>query len=130
VRQGADHTQARVMARAPPRRLGQHQEQRRPRPVYIRKYPRQLAGSVCRPPHSRLLGTFWVLYNIRKKLRNFVENRQRHLLNPIHSASAQANTVLITGVPRWILDEEALAQLFQPVPGGVKKVWLNLYVST
>jgi len=47
------------------------------------------------------------------------------LLDPIHSASAQANTVLITGVPRKFLDEAALEQLFQHVPGGVKKVWLN-----
>ncbi|KAG8731630.1 hypothetical protein FRC11_003222 [Ceratobasidium sp. 423] len=70
-------------------------------------------------------GTFWVLYNIKKEMRNFVEKRQRHLVDPIHSASAQANTVLITGVPRKFLDEEALAQLFQHVPGGVKKVWLN-----
>ncbi|KAH7332874.1 DUF221-domain-containing protein [Rhizoctonia solani] len=70
-------------------------------------------------------GTFWVLFNIKKEMRNFVEKRQRHLVDPIHSASAQANTVLITGVPRKFLDEEALAQLFQHVPGGVKKVWLN-----
>ena len=71
------------------------------------------------------LGTFWVLFNIKKEMRNFVEKRQRHLVDPIHSKSAQANTVLITGVPRKFLDEEALAQLFHHVPGGVKKVWLN-----
>ncbi|KAB5589777.1 hypothetical protein CTheo_6774 [Ceratobasidium theobromae] len=70
-------------------------------------------------------GTFWVLYNIKKEMRNFVENRQRYLVDPVHSKTAQANTVLITGVPRKFLDEEALAQLFQHVPGGVKKVWLN-----
>ncbi|KAF8750313.1 hypothetical protein RHS01_09454 [Rhizoctonia solani] len=62
------------------------------------------------------LGTFWVLFNIKKEMRNFVEQRHRHLVNPIHSASAQANTVLITGVPRKFLDEDALAQLFQHVP--------------
>lgn len=61
-------------------------------------------------------------------MRNFVENRQRYLVDPVHSKTAQANTVLITGVPRKFLDEEALAQLFQHVPGGVKKVWLNRYV--
>ncbi|QRW10341.1 tranport-associated late exocytosis protein [Ceratobasidium sp. AG-Ba] len=71
------------------------------------------------------LTTGWVLYNIKKEMRNFVSARQRHLVDPVHSASAQANTVLITGVPRKFLDEEALAQLFQHVPGGVKKVWLN-----
>ncbi|KAG8698963.1 hypothetical protein FRC09_006915 [Ceratobasidium sp. 395] len=69
--------------------------------------------------------TFWVMFNIKKEMRNFAATRHRHLVDPIHSSSAQANTVLITGVPRKFLDEEALAQLFQHVPGGVKKVWLN-----
>ncbi|KAG8707764.1 hypothetical protein FRC08_000309 [Ceratobasidium sp. 394] len=67
----------------------------------------------------------WVMFNIKKEMRKFVSTRQRHLVDPIHSRSAQANTVLITGVPRKFLDEAALAQLFQHVPGGVKKVWLN-----
>lgn len=58
-------------------------------------------------------------------MRNFVTLRQRHLVDPIHSASAQANTVLITGVPRKFLDETAIANLFSHLPGGVKKVWLN-----
>jgi len=69
--------------------------------------------------------TVWVMYNIKKEMRNFISTRQRHLVDPIHSRSPQANTVLITGVPRKFLDEAALAQLFQHVPGGVKKVWLN-----
>ncbi|KAG9118704.1 hypothetical protein FRC07_006657, partial [Ceratobasidium sp. 392] len=69
--------------------------------------------------------TFWIFYNIKKEMRNFVSRRHRHLVDPVHSRSAQANTVLITGVPRKFLDEAALAQLFQHVPGGVKKVWLN-----
>ncbi|KAG8794462.1 hypothetical protein FRC12_024241 [Ceratobasidium sp. 428] len=51
--------------------------------------------------------TFWVLFNIKKEI------------------SAQANTVLITGVPKKFLDEQALTQLFQHVPGGVKKVDLK-----
>lgn len=58
-------------------------------------------------------------------MRDFVTLRQRHLVDPIHSASAQANTVLITGVPRKFLDEKAIATLFAHLPGGVKKVWLN-----
>lgn len=58
-------------------------------------------------------------------MRNFVIKRQQYLIDPIHSASAQANTVLITGVPRKYLDEKEIARLFSHVPGGVKKVWLN-----
>lgn len=69
--------------------------------------------------------TFWILYNIKTEMRDFVVLRQRHLVDPIHSASAQANTLLITGVPRKFLDETAIAKLFAHLPGGVKKVWLN-----
>lgn len=58
-------------------------------------------------------------------MREFIILRQRHLVDPIHSASAQANTILVTGVPRKFLDEEAVARLFSHLPGGVKKVWLN-----
>jgi hypothetical protein len=69
--------------------------------------------------------TVWILYNIKNEMRNYVTLRQRHLVDPIHSASAQANTILITGVPRKFLDETAIAKLFAHLPGGVKKVWLN-----
>ncbi|KAG9118621.1 hypothetical protein FRC07_006779 [Ceratobasidium sp. 392] len=56
-------------------------------------------------------------------MRNFTSRRHRHLV--VHSsASAQANMVLVIGVPRRFLDEGALAQLLQHVP-GVVKVWLN-----
>jgi len=58
-------------------------------------------------------------------MRSFVIKRQQYLIDPIHSASAQANTVLISGVPRKYLDEKEIARLFSHVPGGVKKVWLN-----
>ena len=61
-------------------------------------------------------------------MANFITTRQRHLVDPEHSRSAQANTVLITGVPRKFLDERALAQLYSHLPGGTKAIWLNRYV--
>jgi len=71
------------------------------------------------------LFTGWVLYNIKTEMSEFIVLRQTHLVDPTHSASAQANTVLVTGVPRKFLDETAIAKLFAHLPGGVKKVWLN-----
>jgi hypothetical protein len=58
-------------------------------------------------------------------MHHFITTRHRHLVDPIHSGSAQANTILVTGVPRKYLDEEILTTLFNHLPGGVKKVWLN-----
>ncbi|KAG8725473.1 hypothetical protein FRC09_017611 [Ceratobasidium sp. 395] len=45
--------------------------------------------------------TFWVMYNVKKEMLDFAATRHRHLVDPTHSSSAQANT------------------------GGVKKAWLN-----
>ncbi|KAG8811094.1 hypothetical protein FRC19_004102, partial [Serendipita sp. 401] len=69
--------------------------------------------------------TIWILYNIKTEMATFIKLRQEHLVDPVHSASAQANTILVTGVPRMFLDENAIARLFAHLPGGVKKVWLN-----
>ncbi|KAG8960835.1 hypothetical protein FRC03_006078 [Tulasnella sp. 419] len=67
----------------------------------------------------------WIFWNIKKEMRHFIAARQRHLVDPEHSSSAQANTVLITGVPKKFLDEGVLAQLFSHLPGGAKAIWLN-----
>ncbi|KAF9239859.1 hypothetical protein BU15DRAFT_87863 [Melanogaster broomeanus] len=62
--------------------------------------------------------TFWIYWNIRHEMRHFLTVRQLHLVDPTHSRSAQANTVLY-------LSEQALGQLYSRLPGGVKKVWIN-----
>lgn len=58
-------------------------------------------------------------------MRDFVTTRQRWLIAPENATSAQANTVLITGIPQKYLTEAALTDLFSVLPGGVRKVWLN-----
>ncbi|KAG8904310.1 hypothetical protein FRC01_008787, partial [Tulasnella sp. 417] len=90
-------------------------------------------GNVAPTQQARYAGTIvfmfiftpWLLFNIKKEMRHFVATRQRHLVNPDHSKTAQANTVLVTGVPRKFLDEAVLAQLFSHLPGGAKAIWLN-----
>lgn len=58
-------------------------------------------------------------------MRHFLTVRQLHLIDPAHSRSSQANTILVTGIPSKYLAEKALAQLYSHLPGGVKKIWLN-----
>ncbi|KAA1472080.1 DUF221-domain-containing protein [Dentipellis sp. KUC8613] len=69
--------------------------------------------------------TFWIWWNIKHEMRHFVSVRQQYLASPEHSSTAQANTILITGIPTELLSESALARLFSHLPGGVRKVWLN-----
>ncbi|EKM59100.1 uncharacterized protein PHACADRAFT_169556 [Phanerochaete carnosa HHB-10118-sp] len=71
------------------------------------------------------LFTFWIWWNLRAEMQHFVVTRQRWLIDPRNAKSAQASTVLITGIPQRYLTEAALTDLFSVLPGGVRKVWLN-----
>ena len=55
---------------------------------------------------------------------HYVHVRQQYLTNPSHSSTAQARTVLVTGIPPN-LTEFTLRRLFSHLPGGVDKVWIN-----
>lgn len=58
-------------------------------------------------------------------MAHFVRIRQHYLAGSSHSSTAQARTVLVTGIPPKYLSESALARLFSHLPGGVRKVWVN-----
>ncbi|KAI9567493.1 hypothetical protein HD554DRAFT_2314817 [Boletus coccyginus] len=69
--------------------------------------------------------TFWIFWNIKHEMTHFISVRQLHLINPVHSRSARANTIFVSGIPPKYLSEQALTQLYSRFPGGVKKVWVN-----
>ncbi|KAF8137373.1 hypothetical protein EV363DRAFT_1156392 [Boletus edulis] len=69
--------------------------------------------------------TFWIFWNIKHEMTHFINVRQLHLIDPVHSRSAQANTILVSGIPSKYLSEKAMIQLYSPFPGGVKRVWIN-----
>lgn len=60
-------------------------------------------------------------------MRHFIITRQQHLIERKHSKSVQANTILVTGIPSRYLTQNALFKLFNCLPGGVKKIWINRY---
>ena len=55
----------------------------------------------------------------------YVRVRQQYLVSPSHSSTAQARTVMVTGIPQEFLTESALTRLFNHLPGGVRNVWIN-----
>ncbi|KAF8627878.1 hypothetical protein AX15_004194 [Amanita polypyramis BW_CC] len=71
------------------------------------------------------LFTGWILYNIRKEMSHFITTRQLHLIEPSHTKSTQAKTILVTGIPTRYLNQESLHHLFKEFPGGVRKIWIN-----
>ena len=71
------------------------------------------------------LRAVWIFYQIKGEMRHFIITRQQHLIEHTHSKSVQANTILITGIPKKYLTQDALFKLFNELPGGVKKIWIN-----
>ncbi|KAF8267559.1 DUF221-domain-containing protein [Lactarius quietus] len=69
--------------------------------------------------------TIWIWWNIKHEMAHYVRVRQHYLASPSHSATAQARTVLVTGIPPRYLSESTLTRLFNHLPGGVRKVWIN-----
>src|SRR5882757_9993770 len=58
-------------------------------------------------------------------MAHYVRVRQHYLVSRAHSSTAQACTILVTGIPPKYLSESALTRLFSHLPGGVRKVWIN-----
>jgi len=67
----------------------------------------------------------WFMFVMWREMAHWLEVRQAYLVNPRHSHLAQASTVLITGIPKHLMDERALAELFVHLPGGIKRIWLT-----
>ncbi|KAI9509025.1 hypothetical protein F5148DRAFT_1283361 [Russula earlei] len=90
-------------------------------------------GNIADTQQSRYAGhvaltwifTIWTWWNIRHEMKHYVHVRQEFLVSHAHSSTAQACTVLVTGIPPEYLSESALTRLFSNLPGGVRKVWIN-----
>ncbi|EER23976.1 hypothetical protein D8B26_002139 [Coccidioides posadasii str. Silveira] len=59
------------------------------------------------------------------ELRGYIRLRQAYLTSPQHRLRASATTVLVTSIPEKWLSIEALDNLFDVYPGGVRNIWLN-----
>ncbi|GAA5899410.1 hypothetical protein JCM6882_009110 [Rhodosporidiobolus microsporus] len=67
--------------------------------------------------------TFYVFYLIRREYANFIVLRQDFLMSKEHTRLAQSKTVLVTGVPKEFLNQNAMMKFCSVLPGGAKRVW-------
>jgi hypothetical protein len=58
-------------------------------------------------------------------MSHYVQVRQEYLVSHAHASTAQACTILVTGIPPKYLSEFTLTRLFNHLPGGVREVWIN-----
>jgi hypothetical protein len=72
-----------------------------------------------------LIVKVWTWFNIKHEMSHYIRIRQEYLVSDAHSSTAQACSVLVTGIPPKYLSEVALTRLFDRFPGGVRQVWIN-----
>src|SRR5712692_267256 len=58
-------------------------------------------------------------------MKHYVQIRHEYLVSRAHASTAQACSVLVTGIPPKYLSELSLTRLFDHLPGGVRQVWVN-----
>ncbi|KAF7718943.1 Rsn1 domain-containing protein [Penicillium ucsense] len=94
----------------------------------------QLAWGNVKPEHTSRYWAHCVLAVILicyvcaiffDELRGYIRMRQAYLTSPQHRLRASATTVLVTAIPHSWLTIEALDQLFDVFPGGVRNIWIN-----
>lgn len=67
----------------------------------------------------------WTCLVFLYEMLNYTKVRQEWLTSNKHRAKASATTILVTTIPKNLLDETKLRHLYSSLPGGVKNVWLN-----
>ncbi|KAI8870011.1 DUF221-domain-containing protein, partial [Ramicandelaber brevisporus] len=88
-------------------------------------------GSRLRWAHILLtiLFTWITIYRTISDLYKYILLRHDYLSRPEHASSAQANTILVMGIPPKVRSVDQLYRLFKGFPGGVRRIFLNRKVG-
>ncbi|KAF9976959.1 hypothetical protein BGZ73_007363 [Actinomortierella ambigua] len=65
------------------------------------------------------IGKLWM------EMQEYTRRRHAFMMSQKHAKTPQATTILVTAIPKGLSSEEALFNIFNKFPGGVKKIWLN-----
>ncbi|KAJ5663432.1 hypothetical protein N7507_004163 [Penicillium longicatenatum] len=94
----------------------------------------QLAWGNVKPQHTHrywahlimaVLVIVYICFIFFDELRGYIRMRQAYLTSPQHRLRASATTVLVTAIPSEWLNIEALENLFDVFPGGIRNIWIN-----
>lgn len=67
----------------------------------------------------------WVCFLFHEELMHYVVKRQEYLCSPSHRLKASSTTVLITDIPKELCTNEALTEMYDEFPHGLRRIWLN-----
>jgi len=86
-------------------------------PQHTQRYWAHLVLAVC--------AIVWACYLFYHELLHYVIKKQEYLGSRIHRLKASSTTVLIMDIPKELCTTEALMELYDDFPGGVRRIWLN-----
>ncbi|KAF9426992.1 hypothetical protein BGZ94_005691 [Podila epigama] len=58
-------------------------------------------------------------------MQEYTRRRHAYMMSAKHAKTPQATTILVTGIPKGLNTEDALYDIFNKFPAGVKKIWLT-----
>lgn len=67
----------------------------------------------------------WVCFLFHQELKHYIVKRQEFLGSPSHRLKASSTTVLITDIPDSLCNVEALTEMYDDFPGGLRRIWIN-----
>ncbi|KAI1315606.1 hypothetical protein EDD11_000616 [Mortierella claussenii] len=65
------------------------------------------------------IGMLW------REMSEYIRRRHAYLLSEKYARTPQSTTILVTGIPYELNSEDALYNIFNHFPGGVRSIWLN-----
>jgi len=55
----------------------------------------------------------------------YTQRRHAYLMSEKHAKTPQSATILVTSIPRGLNNRDALFNIFNRFPGGIRSIWLN-----
>ncbi|KAF9431883.1 hypothetical protein BGZ76_011578 [Entomortierella beljakovae] len=65
------------------------------------------------------------VFMLWKEMLEYTRRRHAYLLSSKHASAPQSTTILVTAIPKGLHSEEALFNIFNRFPGGVRSIWIN-----
>ncbi|KAF9346568.1 hypothetical protein BGX26_001910 [Mortierella sp. AD094] len=65
------------------------------------------------------------IFMLWREMLEYTRRRHAYLLSAEHAKTPQSTTILVTAIPEGLHSEEALFDIFNRFPGGVRSIWLN-----
>lgn len=67
----------------------------------------------------------WVCFVFHEELMHYISKRHEFLSSASHRLKASSTTVLMTDIPLELCTYEALTELYDDFPGGIRRIWIN-----